>query len=148
MLMVFTMTASAWCCGVRSINLVQAQNQVKQQAPQPAPPVTQPAPEPVPEPETLAELIKAELGDFDKFGSNDQEVNFDDNARDRLSQEVLDEVDRIEAALNLPTFSEDTDESRIQRNEKQLAIAEDLAPQLQQRVIDFISQVNTEVRIS
>jgi dsDNA-binding SOS-regulon protein len=145
MLMVFTMTASAWCCGVRSINLVQAQNQVKQQAPQPAPPVTQPAPAPVPEPETLAELIKADLADFDKFGDNDQETNFDDNAKERLSEAALREVDRFEEALSLPTFKDDTDESRIDRNEKQLDIAENLAPELQQRIISFINDVNTEV---
>ncbi|MEX2664308.1 hypothetical protein [Candidatus Uabimicrobium amorphum] len=139
------MTASAWCCGVRSINLVQAQNQVQQQQPQPAPPITQPAPAPVPEPETLAEIIKADLADFDKFGSNDQETNFDDNAVERLSEAAIREVERFEEALNLPTFAGDSDESRIDRNEKQLDIAENLAPQLQQRVLEFISDVNNDV---
>ena len=145
MLMVFTMTASAWCCGVRSINVIQAQNQVKQQQPQPAPPITQPAPEPVPLPETPAEILKAELGEFDKFGDDDTEVNFDDNAKERLSEAALAQVDRFQEVLTLPTSANDTDEQRIARNEKQLDIAENLAPELQQRVLDFISQVNADV---
>lgn len=139
------MTASAWCCGVRSINVVQAQNQVKQQQPQPAPPITQPAPEPVPLPETPAEILKAELGDFDKFNDNDQETNFDDNAKERLSEATLAQVDRFQEVLTLPTSANDTDEQRIARNEKQLDIAENLAPELQERVLAFISNVNTEV---
>ena len=139
------MTASAWCCGVRSINVIQAQNQVQQQQPQPAPPITQPAPAPVPLPETPAEILKAELGDFDKFNDNDQETNFDDNARERLSESTLAQVDRFQQVLTLPTSANDTDEQRIARNEKQLDIAENLAPELQDRVLAFISNVNAEV---
>ncbi|WP_372371514.1 hypothetical protein [Candidatus Uabimicrobium sp. HlEnr_7] len=145
MLMVFTMTASAWCCGVRAISSAQAQNQVKQQQPQPNIPISQPAPAPVPQPETLAELIKDVAADYDKFGSNDQEVAFDDNANERLSEQTLTRIDEFAAAFDLPVSSKDTDESRILRNEKQIAIAEKLVPQVLAEVTSFINDINADV---
>jgi hypothetical protein len=148
MLMVFTMTATAWCCGVRSINLVQAQNIAQQPPAQQVVNVSiqDPAPEPIPVPETFAEIIKSKLGDFSVPGQDGEPGGENSTLNlERNLPAVEAVVDELENSFTLPTFAGDTDASRELRNQKQLEIAQNLVPDLQESVIGFIDDANTEI---
>lgn len=146
-LLAFSLTIPAWCCGVRAISLPQVQRQIVNNTPPQqivSVPVEQPAPEPLPEPETFEEFLKDVAGDFSVPGRDDA-ANAGQGGLENLPAEVAQLIDELGQSLTLPVFSGDSDESRIARNEKQVDIAENFAPKLQDELVSLFNGINNEI---
>lgn len=138
------MISTCYACGTAATNVRQVQQQDQNgQVPQNNPTFQDVIPE-IPQPQTFSEILKDVAGDFSVPNRNNTQ-NDGAGGLENLPQEVAQLIDDLEASLNLPVFSGDTDDTRIARNDKQIEVALELLPKLQTELTTFLNDANKEI---